>query len=251
MAALLLACVWCGLLLGAALGAPLAVTYGACVAVLAATRPPRRPDEWGGACALAFGAGFVALPAWLAAAAFAGGALGWPPPRAPAPGGADWLAHVALAPLLEEWLYRERALPALRRRLGAPAALAASSALFAAPHLEAWSVLTAFGVGLALGALRLACGRVGPCVAAHAGLNAAALVCGLPPERLALPPAAAAALAGALSAFALAWTRGHDARRAASRAGPAEARPLQRCGACRSSAIRAASPRSPPPPSSR
>jgi membrane protease YdiL (CAAX protease family) len=214
MAALLLACVWCLLLCGAALRAPLGVTYLACTALLVWTRPraSARPSSW--AELLAGAAGFVALPAWLAGVAVVGRLLGLPPPAPPvtAPAGADWAAHGALAPLFEELLYRERLLPALRARAGAPLALVLSSAAFAAPHLEAWSVLTTFGVGLALGGLFLATGRIGPCIAAHAGLNAAALACGLPPRRWALAPELAALAAGGLLAFALASTRVHAER---------------------------------------
>lgn len=213
MAALLLACVWCLLLCAAALGAPLGFAYLTCTALLLWTRPCAglRPAPL--AAALAGAAGFVALPAWLAFVWWIGTLLGWPPgaPRAPERTAAAWLAHVAFAPLFEELLYRERLLPALRARLGAPLALVLSSAAFAAAHLEAWSVLTTFGVGLALGGLFLATGRVGPCIAAHAGLNAAALACGLPPRRWALAPELAALAAGALVAFAVARTRVHAA----------------------------------------
>jgi membrane protease YdiL (CAAX protease family) len=223
MAGLLLASVWCLLLIGAALRAPLVVTYLACVALLLWARPCAGAAPAPAAALLAAAAGFVALPAWLAGAALAGAALGLGPPptaRPAAPAAADWLAHVLLAPWFEELLYRERLLPALRARLGGPLALVLSSAAFAAPHLEAWSVLTTFGVGLALGMLFLAGGRVGPCIAAHAGLNAAALACGLPPRRWALAPVPGALVAGGLLAFALASLRVHAAgarRRAARR----------------------------------
>ena len=213
MAALLLASAWCLLLIGAALRAPLAVTYLACAALLACTRARARIRPAPFAALLCATAGFVALPVWLAGVALAGHALGLvvPAPPALAPTLAAWLAHVALAPLFEELLYRERVLPALRTRLGAPLALVLSSALFAAPHLEAWSVLTTFAVGLVLGGLFLATGRVELCIAAHAGLNAAALACGLPPRRWVLAPELAALVAGGLLAFALARTRVHAA----------------------------------------
>jgi len=213
VAGLLLASVWCLLLLGAALRAPLGATYLGCAALLVWTRPRAGVRAPPLAALLAGASGFVALPAWLALVALTGDALGLPAPRPPALAAtpASWLAHVALAPLFEELLYRERLLPALRARLGAPLALVVSSAAFAAPHLEAWSVLTTFGVGLALGALFLATRRIGLCVAAHAGLNAAALVSGLPPARAALPAGASALVACALLAFAWARTRGDAA----------------------------------------
>jgi membrane protease YdiL (CAAX protease family) len=211
VAALLLASVWCLLLLGAALRAPLGVSYLACAALLVWTRPRASVRPAPLAAALAGAAGFVALPAWLALVAIAGRALGLEPPAPPALAAtpAAWLAHVALAPLFEELLYRERLLPALRARVGAPLALVLGSAAFAAPHLEAWSVLTTFAVGLALGALFLATRRIELCIAAHMGLNAAVLVCGLPPSFASLAPGAAALAAGALLAFAVASTRVH------------------------------------------
>ncbi len=209
MAGLLLASVWCLLLLGAALRAPLALTYLACAVLLTCARPAARVPAASGAALLACTAGFVALPAWLALIVLVGRGLGWAPPPALSlePAASDWLAHVALAPLFEELLYRERLLPALRARVGAPLALVLSSALFAAPHLEAWSVLTTFCVGLVLGGVFLATGGVALCVAYHAGLNAAVLVCGLPLERAALPPIAAACVATGLLGLACVWTR--------------------------------------------
>ena len=234
MTPLLLASVWCLLLLGSALvpwlggqGARLGA-YAAGVLLLLVARPRGRGPAPLLAALFAGASGFAALPAWLALVAALGGAVGLAPARAGvgAPDASAWLANVALAPVLEELLYRERLLPALRARVGAPAALALSSAAFAAPHLEPWSMLTTGCVGLALGGVFLATGRVEPCIAGHAGLNAAALACGLPPERAALPPLAAACLASALIAVAIAVARtaGHGPRprvhapRAAARA---------------------------------
>src|SRR5262245_59165875 len=227
MALLLLASVWCLLLLGSALvpwlggqGAQLGA-YAAGVRLLLVARPRGRGPAPLLAALFAGASGFAALPAWLALVAALGGAVGLAPARAGvgAPDASAWLANVALAPVLEELLYRERLLPALRARVGAPAALALSSAAFAAPHLEPWSVLTT-------GCVFLATGGVEPCIAGPAGLNAAALACGLPPERAALPPLAAACVASALLAVAIAVARtaGHGPRprvhaaRAAARA---------------------------------
>jgi len=215
MAGLLLANVWCLLLGGAALRVPLAVTYLACAALLVSARARPRLRSPPFAALLAGAAGFALLPAWLAFAVGIGRGLGLPPPApsaVAAPGPLPWLAHVMLAPLFEELLYRECLLPALRARIGAPLALVLSSALFAAPHLEPWSVLTTFLVGLALGGVFLATGRVELCVAHHAGLNAAVLVCGLPPARAALAPPLAALVGGVLLALACRWTCGHSAR---------------------------------------
>lgn len=221
MAAWLLATVWCLLLLGGGLAPWLGsdavriVSYAACAALVFWARPrPGAGVSLTGA-GLAAAAGFVALPAWLASIFGVGRLLGLPPvPRAivaTAPVSA-WLAQLALAPLFEELLYRERVLPALRARLGAPLALLLSSALFAAPHLEPWSVLTTFCVGLVLGGVFLATGRVELCIAYHAGLNGAVLVCGLPPARAALAPLEAALLGGVLLGLACGWTRRHTAR---------------------------------------
>jgi membrane protease YdiL (CAAX protease family) len=211
----LLASAWCLLLLGGALapwlgsGAARIAAHAACAALLVWVRPraPERRSPLAGALAAA--AGFAALPAWLALVWMLGSGLGLarPAPPSSAPDAGVWLANVALAPLFEELLYRERLLPALRGRIGAPLALLLSSALFAAPHLEPWSVLTTFCVGLVLGGVFLGVGRVGPCIAYHAGLNAAALVCGLPPARAALQPLESALLGGLLLTLACAWTR--------------------------------------------
>jgi len=221
MAARLLACVWCLLLLGGALAPELGAdaarlgSYAACGAVLLLLRAPGRGRAPPCATLLAGAAGFVALPAWLVWIWGLGVLLGLPPAAAPPAAATDacvWLANVALAPLFEELLYRERLLPALRRTLGTPLALVASSALFAVPHVEPWSVLAAFAVGLALGTVFLAAGHVAPCIAYHAGLNAAALACGVPPTRASLGPLASALAGAVLLALACTWTRRHAAR---------------------------------------
>jgi membrane protease YdiL (CAAX protease family) len=221
MASWLLATVWCLLLLGGVLAprlgreAALIVGYAACAGLLLAVRPRARAAGSLAGAGLAAAAGFAALPAWLALLWLIGQQLGLPHlPRtsAAAAGASAWLAHVVLAPLFEELLYRERVLPALRARIGAPLALVLSSALFAAPHLETWSVLATFLVGLALGCVFLATRRVELCTAYHAGLNAAVLVCGLPPDRAALAPLDSMLAGGMLLALACWWTRGRAAR---------------------------------------
>jgi membrane protease YdiL (CAAX protease family) len=218
MAFYLLASVWCLLLLGGALAPWLgseAARVGssvACAALLAWARPRGREHAGPFSIFLVGASGFAALPAWLAFVWIAGSGLGLPPPRAsPGPHApATWLANVVLAPLFEELLYRERLLPTLRARVGAPLAVLMSSAAFAAPHLEPWTVLTTFGVGLLLGAVFLATGRVELCVAHHAALNVAALACGLPPSRAALPPLAALAVASGLLALGIGIARTAD-----------------------------------------
>jgi hypothetical protein len=85
----------------------------------------------------------------------------------------------------------------------------------------------------------LGVGRVELCIAYHAGLNAAALVCGLPPARAALAPLESALLGGLLLALACAWTRRraacplvHGEAPAAGRGHSGRARRLQLCCAC-------------------
>jgi membrane protease YdiL (CAAX protease family) len=169
------------------------------------SRPLRRPLQPGAAIA-ALAAGFTSYPAWAALITIAGLELGLPY-RAAAPPGAGspvlWVATLVLAPLFEELLYRERLLPALRARIGAPLAVVSASALFALPHLEPWNVLGTFLVGLMLGSVYLAARSVALCIALHAGLNLACLVCGVPPVRLALVPLAAAGLGSMLLAASL------------------------------------------------
>ncbi len=161
----------------------LAAVYLVGAAALAGARPGC--DR---AAAGRFGAGlvvgFASFPFWIAASFRAGLALGLGPPApVPAAAGAplDWIVALVLAPVFEEFGYRGRLLPALARCIGAPAAICVSSLLFALPHLEAWNVLAAFGVGLGLGALAKLSGSTAACVGIHAGLNLAALVHGVPP----------------------------------------------------------------------
>jgi membrane protease YdiL (CAAX protease family) len=244
VAACLLATVWCLLLLGAACAPAVGVlparlgAYAACAALVIATRPRASGRASPGAALLAAAAGYLALPAWLGAIYLAGSGLALAPVRAaPAPlTTGDTLASVALAPLFEELLYRERLLPALRARLGAPLALLATSALFAAPHLEPWNVLGAFLVGLALGALFLASRRVELAIGYHAGLNAALAGAAHAPS---LAPLAGALASLLLLALAGAWTRRlalgprvHAAASTSDARAPRRARALHRAAAC-------------------
>jgi membrane protease YdiL (CAAX protease family) len=220
MAAWLLVTVWCLLLLGGLAAPWLGTTaarlgaFLACAALLVAMRPPGRERVPLLAVFFAGASGWVALPAWLGLIFVVGSALGLPRVT-PAPLVASpdaWIANVVLAPLFEELLYRERLLPALRQRIGKPLALVTSSALFAAPHLEPWSVLAAFAAGLVLGGLFLVRGSVVLCVAYHAGLNGAVLFGGLPPARAALDPLLAACAAALLIALACTWRQGRPER---------------------------------------
>ena len=202
--------VWALLGAGAALapwlGDPLAlfVSFGAATAWTLSTRPERRrADRRAGLVVAGVIAGFASYPAWIAVILGIGLGLGLAP-RAVTPPGAGsplvWVSMLLLAPVFEELLYRERLLPALRGRFGAPVALVASSLLFALPHLDAWNVVGAFCVGVWLGGVQLATGSTALCIALHAGLNGAALLLGVPPLPAPLSPLASAALASAVLA---------------------------------------------------
>jgi membrane protease YdiL (CAAX protease family) len=181
-------------LLAPHLGRPAAVfaCFAAVTLLVAATRrraQDRTLARATGLTALASLAGFASYPIWIAAIGSAGRALGLraTPPPAPPEHLLLVVSVLGLAPVFEELLYRERLLPALRARLGAVPALLLSSLLFALPHLEPWAMLATGLVGLGLGGLLLATGSVAPCIGLHAGLNLAAIVCGIPPRRLVLP----------------------------------------------------------------
>jgi hypothetical protein len=179
-ALLAVALVWTLLLAARAPGArgpeaDAALLVGVCgaAATLLALRPPGRATTPRSAL-LAAAAGFASLPLLGAALAAVASALGLgPAPVVRPPGPALAVLQLGPGPLLEELLYRERLLGSLRPRLGAPAAVAVSSAVFAVAHPEPWSGLGALGVGLALGALFAATGSLALAVAAHAGLNTA------------------------------------------------------------------------------
>ena len=195
---------------GAALLSLLAPLVG-----LLATRRDRRdrcPCHAGALLLLGLLGGFASFPAWVAAIAATGLALELAPVSATEPGAGGptlWIATVLLAPVFEEVLYRERLLSALRPVMGSGFAIAATSVLFAIPHLEPWRVLGTLLVGLALGAAMRASGSLALCIGIHMGLNLAGWACGVPPVRMALAPASAAlaGIGGLAAGIALArWT---------------------------------------------
>ena len=208
----LLTGVWSLLLAGrlaaAWLGAELAalVAFAAATALVCATRRRRRAQGCFKVWVFGAAAGYAAFPACVALISVLGLAAGLAPRGLALPGRggpALWLAALVFAPIFEEILYRERLLHALRSRSGPAAAVVATSALFALPHLEPWAVLGAAAVGAGL-ALSMLTGRsTGLCISVHAGLNLASLLCGAPPLRWCLAPWGSAAVASAL-AFA-AW----------------------------------------------
>ncbi len=200
--------------LGPRIGRPAAValSFIAATALVIATR--ERESEPAPARALALGAvgaltGFVSFPAWILLIALIGIALGLEPvPPPPRPGDTLLLVSVlGFGPVFEELLYRERLLLALRERVGAGFALALSSVCFALPHLEPWAMLATSIVGLGLGTLMLARRSVALCIGLHAGLNLAAVVCGIPPARFALPGALAAVASAVILGAGLIATR--------------------------------------------
>ena len=159
--------------------------------------PGVRRCSWQGLFeAAAFSTIGAALQPWLGLAALlaleASGAA--PPVRGEVSTPCAWqlAAALVLAPLFEERLYREHLLAALAPRLGTAGAILASAACFALPHLEPLRVLGTFLAGLVLGLAWCATGRLRPCIALHAGFNAAALHAGF--NAAALAPHAAAGL---------------------------------------------------------
>lgn len=173
-------------------------------------RPRRRRAAWAPLLGLGLLAGFASYPLWVAAVAALGPALGWTLPRPVPPGVASpltALATLALGPVMEELVYRERLLPALTGHVGALPGVLVSSAAFALPHLEPWTVLTTFLVGLVLGPVMLLSKAVSLCIGIHAGLNLAATACGVPPERLVLPPLLGGLIGIAVVTGGIAWAR--------------------------------------------
>jgi membrane protease YdiL (CAAX protease family) len=184
--ALLLLAVWDLLLLGRVssrwVGSEAATFISFLLAALLVTASRRRRalERARSALGIAVGtvAGWATYPMWVFLIVSLGLALGLPPREGldrPAQGIASILSAVVLAPVFEELLYRERLLVALRARAGASVAIAVTSVLFALPHLEAWSVLGTFLVGLALGVTRVVAGSISLCIGIHAGLNLASV----------------------------------------------------------------------------
>jgi membrane protease YdiL (CAAX protease family) len=163
---------------------------------------------------IGFASGWLGYPAWIFVSLVVGLALGLPV-RAPAQPWAgppwSWAIALLLAPVLEEILYRDRVLPALARWWGPLAGVLVSAALFAGPHLEPWTLLVTFELGLVAGVLRLVARSVAPCIGLHAGLNAASLTAGVSGAGLhPLAAAEAAAWGVALLLGALALARRRD-----------------------------------------
>ena len=94
-------------------------------------------------------------------------------------GAAVWLTFQAVAgvtPVSEEIMFRSFALRGMLRDVGTGPAVVGSAVLFSVLHLEPGIMIPIFFTGLALGWLHVKTGSVWPCVAAHAGQNALALL---------------------------------------------------------------------------
>ena len=85
-------------------------------------------------------------------------------------------ALAVVTPLSEEVLFRGFVLRGLLPSIGAGPAVVASALLFSVLHLEPPVMIPIFVTGLALGLLYVRTGSVWPCIAAHAGQNALALL---------------------------------------------------------------------------
>ena len=181
------------------------VASAALVAAISSRARDRVSGRAFGLLALGGLAGFAGYPAAVACFTASAGAAEWAalgsaPPGAG--GAANGAVAIFLAPVLEELLYREHLLLALRAAVGGGVAVAITSLFFALPHLAAPMVLASFFAGLVLGIARLLSGSIALCIGIHAGLNAAAFVCGQPPLQWALPVAWSAAVATALLVWA-------------------------------------------------
>lgn len=183
-------------------------SFGAAASLLLATRSYRGDRGIGvsfglflvGACG-----GFLGYPALVSPFPIVGSLIGLSAtaPVNPASRVQLLLAVVLAAPIFEELLYRERLLTAFQRAFGPSKALVLSSLLFAAPHLGLGRVLGTFVIGVLLGGLMMRGRSVALCAGLHAGLNAASMLCGLPPARLALEPLASAVAGSVVVAVAI------------------------------------------------
>ena len=125
------------------------------------------------------------------------------------------LLCAALAPAVcEELLCRGTLLSGLKRSLGPRTAVVVSAFLFAVLHLSPYRFLPQFALGIALAALTLRTGSIGPAILLHAGHNAAVLLIersGHGAALEAVPPLAALAI-GALGLAVIISTRRAPAR---------------------------------------
>ena len=85
-------------------------------------------------------------------------------------------ALAVVTPLSEEVLFRGFVLRGLLFRIGTGPAIVSTALVFSAFHLDLGTMVPIFFTGLALGWLHVKTGSLWPCVAAHAGQNAIALL---------------------------------------------------------------------------
>lgn len=85
-------------------------------------------------------------------------------------------ALVLVTPVSEEVLFRGFVLRGLLVRIGAGPAIVSTALVFSALHLDTGTIIPIFLTGLALGWLNVKTGSLWPCIAAHAGQNAIALL---------------------------------------------------------------------------
>lgn len=85
-------------------------------------------------------------------------------------------ALALVTPISEEVLFRGFVLRGLLGRIGAGPAIVSTALVFSALHLDAGTIIPIFFTGLALGWLNVKTGSLWPCIAAHAGQNAIALL---------------------------------------------------------------------------
>ena len=85
-------------------------------------------------------------------------------------------ALAVVTPLSEEVLFRGFVLRGLLRSVGPGPAVVSTALVFSVFHLNVGTVLPIFLTGLALGFLYLRTGSLWPCIAAHAGQNAIAVL---------------------------------------------------------------------------
>ena len=85
-------------------------------------------------------------------------------------------ALAVVTPASEELLFRGFVLRGLLGRIGAGPTIVATALVFSALHLDAGTIIPIFFTGLALGWLNVKTGSLWPCIAAHAGQSAIALL---------------------------------------------------------------------------
>ncbi len=85
-------------------------------------------------------------------------------------------ALALVTPISEEVLFRGFVLRGLLGRIGAGPAIVSTALVFSALHLDSGTIIPIFFTGLALGWLNVKTGSLWPCIAAHAGQNAIALL---------------------------------------------------------------------------